>query len=209
MQSRHALQRLALGLALFTLAYCVAEGTLSVTFAALDRSISLFIFGLDSLIEVISASLVVWRLLGNPADPKRERAAVLAIGALLLLLAGAATSASIVALARREHPETAVVAIVISGVSLVVLTILWLGKRRLAKALASAVLASDATCSFACARLSLVLLVGSLVFQAAPGAWWVDAAAALLLSGFFVREGVQMVRHALSTSFAGGGCGCG
>ncbi|KAK9818982.1 hypothetical protein WJX81_008404 [Elliptochloris bilobata] len=172
-------------------------------------SISLCIFGVDSLIEVASACLVLWRLYGNALDLRRERAAVLAIGALLVLLACTATVASIVALARREHPETAVFALAISSTSLVLLTAAWLAKRRLAKALRSAVLASDAACSFACARLAAVLLAGSVAFMVAPGAWWVDAAAALVLAAFFAKEGADMTRAALSPAFAGGGCGCG
>ena len=131
-----------------------------------------------------------------------------AIGGLLLLLACAATSASIVALTRREHPETAVFALVISSISLALLTAMWAAKRHLAKALDSALLASDATCSFACARLSLALLLGAVIFKAVPGAWWVDAAAALVLSVLFAKEGADMVRAARSPSFTGG-CGCG
>ena len=79
-QARARLQRLAKALAFATLAYCLAEGALSVTLAARDRSISLCIFGLDSLIEVASACLVLWRLFGNALDLRRERAAVLSIG---------------------------------------------------------------------------------------------------------------------------------
>lgn len=79
-QARTRLQRVAKALAFATLAYCLAEGVLSVTLAARGRSISLCIFGLDSLIEVASACLVLWRLFGNALDLRRERAAVLAIG---------------------------------------------------------------------------------------------------------------------------------
>jgi len=199
---------LAVVMASLSLAYCLVEGTVSVTFAAMDKYISLMIFGLDSFIEVASAVLVVWRLLGKPVDLKRERAAVLTIGILLVLLAGAATSASIIALVKHEHPETATFALAISSVSSVLLTISWLVKRRLAKKLNSAVLAADATCSFACARLSLILLGGSLIYQVDSRAWWVDAAAALLLSAFFLKEGTDMARSAMSPSFSGG-CGCG
>lgn len=126
-----------------------------------------------------------------------------------MLLACAATAASVIALVRREHPETAVAALAISATSLTLLTAAWLAKRRLAQALGSAVLASDAMCSLACACLAGVLLVGSVAFLAAPSAWWVDAAAALTLAALFAREGARMARAALSPSFAGGGCGCG
>ena len=127
---------------------------------------------------------------------------------LLVLLACAATAASIAALIRHECPETATFALAISSVSLVLLTGLWLVKRRLAKKLHSEVLACDATCSFACARLSLVLLVGSLVYQVEPRVWWIDAAAAMALSMLFVKEGIGMIHSAMSKSFSGG-CGCG
>lgn len=195
-------------MAFLSLAYCLVEGTVSVTLAAMDKYISLMIFGLDSFIEVASATLVLWRLMGRPIDLKRERAAVLTIGILLVLLACAATSASIFALVKHEHPETAAFALAISSISFVFLTITWLFKRRLAKRLNSAVLAADATCSFACARLSLVLLGGSLIYLVDPRVWWVDAATALLLSAFFLKEGVDMARSAMSSSFSGG-CGCG
>lgn len=173
----------------------------------MDHSISLLIFGLDSYVEVASAGLVLWRLTGRALDLKRERTAVVAIGALLVLLACAATAASIVALVRLEHPETAVFALAISSTSMVLLLVFWQVKRRLAQALQSQVVASDATCSFACARLSFVLLVGSLVYQVDARAWWVDAAAALVLSALFAKEGCDMARSALSASFSGG-CGC-
>ena len=126
-----------------------------------------------------------------------------------MLLACAATAASVAALVRGERPETAVAALAISATSLTLLTAAWLAKRRLAKTLESAVLASDATCSLACACLAGVLLVGSVAFTVAPGAWWVDAAAALALAVLFAREGAVMARAALSPSFTRGGCGCG
>jgi len=201
------LRRAAWLLALVSLAYCAAEGGASVAFASLDRQLSLMIFGVDSLVEVVSASLVLWRLLGRAADVRRERAATLAAGGLLFLLACAATAASAVVLVRREHPETTLFGIIISCITAVLLTGLWLAKRAVARRLDSQILASDATCSSACARLALVLLLGSVLFRVWPGGWWVDAAAALVLSLFFLREGVQMIRHAASPGFSGG-CSC-
>lgn len=209
-RARQRRTRLALCLALFTLAYCLAEGVLAVTFAALDRSVSLMLLGLDSLIEVASAGLVLRHLLGRPPPPAAERRVVGAIGCLLLLLAAAAVAASTAALARREAPETALPAVVISSISAALLAALYVLKHRLAKQLGSPVLAADAACSFACARLSLLLLLGSVLYGQVPGAWWVDAAAALVLACFFAWEGASMLRHAMSPEFqAGGGCGCG
>ena len=203
------LTKMATCLALFTLAYCMAEGSLAVAFAAIDESISLMIFGVDSLIEVVSACLVLRHLLGKPPSDAGERLIVRAIGCLLLLLAVAAVCASTVALVRQESPETALPAMIISSVGVAVLIVLYVMKCRVAKLLRSSVLAADATCSFACARLSLVLLVGSALSGHVPGAWWVDAAAALVLSCFFAKEGVAILMHAASSDFQGSGCGCG
>lgn len=203
------LRRAACALALFSLVYCAAEGALSVVFAALDKQVSLAVFGVDSLIEVVSACMVLWRLLGRAVDLKREFAATVTIGGLLVLLFCAALGASVAGLLRREHPETTTFGIAVSGAGVVVLTAMWLAKRTLARSLNSSALAADAVCSLACARLSLVLLTGSAVYKAHSSTWWADAAAALVLSLFFLKEGVQLIRHALSPSFSGGGCGCG
>lgn len=203
------LSRVAVFLAALSVCYCLAEGLASVAFASSDASISLMIFGVDSLIEVTSSCLVLWRLLGRNVSLKEERLVVKIMGSLLLLLATAAMAASIIALVRHESPETSIPTIVISSISFVLLSILYVLKRMLAKKLKSSVLASDATCSFACARLSLVLLVGSVLFRTVPGVWWVDAAAAMVLSLFFAKEGVDMLKHAMSPHFQGGGCGCG
>ena len=66
--------RLAVAMAFLSLAYCLVEGTVSVTLAAMDKYISLMIFGLDSFIEVASATLVLWRLMKSNILSYSERA---------------------------------------------------------------------------------------------------------------------------------------
>ena len=51
----------ATALALFTIFYNILEGVVSVWFGVADETLSLFGFGLDSFIEVISA-VGIWHL---------------------------------------------------------------------------------------------------------------------------------------------------
>ena len=71
----------------------------------------------------------------------------------------------------------------------------------------SRTLQGDAACSRICIQLSLVLFAGSLLFLLHPALWWADGAAALVLSGFIGREGLQGLRAAMQKDFSGG-CGC-
>lgn len=199
-------RRRALQLSFLTIGYNLVEGGVAMAFGWADDSVALFGFGADSLIEVASALLVLWKLLdhGNLA---RERAATRRIGWLFLWLGAAVIGGALLQLAGRRHPPTTLPGLVISALSLSFMVFLWRAKLRVAKALDSATVAADAACSRACIQLSVVLFGGSLLFLLAPGLWWVDAIAALVLATLIAREGWGMVRAARSAAFSGG-CGC-
>ena len=186
--------------------HCTIEGALSLTFAARDRQISLMLFGLDSIIEVAAVFLVMWQLSGARTAASRERLACGLIGVLLVLLACAAISASIVHLVQHALPESTVPGLIISAVSLFDMLLLSAAKFCIGRKLQSQCLLSDAKCSLMCSSLSLCLLVGSVAFLLQPRAWWVDAAAALALSVLILKEGIGMLRHATSSNFVVGGC---
>jgi divalent metal cation (Fe/Co/Zn/Cd) transporter len=195
-----------------TIAYNLVEGAVAIAFGVDDESVALFGFGVDSLIEVASAVLVLWRFRGEQGkggrpDAGRERRATLGIGLLFVALAAVVVLGAGLQLHARSHPETTVPGVVISALSLSFMFYLWRAKKSAATALDSATVSKDAACSLACIQLSTILLVGSLVFWLAPGLWWADALAALLLGAFIGREGVQTVRAARRPDF-GGGCGC-
>ncbi len=200
-------------LAWLTIGYNLVEGLVAMGFGVAEESVALFGFGFDSFVEVASAVLVLWRLRGESGQAKgipleRERRATLTIGGLFLLLAVSTAAVSALQLWSRSHPTTTLPGLIIAVLSLSFMFFLWSAKKRTAAVLGSATLESDAACSLACIQLSSVLLVGSLLFAIAPGLWWADAVAALLLSVLIGREGWQTVRHARSETFTGG-CGCG
>ena len=198
--------RCAWAVEIISVLHCTIEGALSLTFAARDRQISLMLFGLDSIIEVAAVFLVMWRLSGARTAANRERLACGSIGVLLILLACAAISASIVHLVQHALPESTVPGLIISAVSFLDMLLLSAAKFYLGRKLQSQCLNSDAKCSLMCSSLSLCLLVGSIAFLLQPRAWWVDAAAAFALSVLILKEGGDMLRNALSSHFVVGGC---
>jgi divalent metal cation (Fe/Co/Zn/Cd) transporter len=157
-----------------------------------EESVALAGFGADSFIEVGSALVVLWRLRGGQED--REAKATKAIGFLFLLLATFASLGSLLQLWRRSPPDTTLPGVIISLASLSFMFWLWRAKLDAGRALKSSTVLGDAACSLACIKLSLVLLVGSLVYMIAPGLWWADAVAALLLCTLIAREGLELVR---------------
>jgi len=189
--------------------YNLVEGGVSITFGVADDSVALWGFGLDSLVEVASALVVLWRLRGDllAKATERERRATLAIGGLFLLLAAIVAWGSLAQLVQRHHPDTTLPGMVIAALSLSFMVFLWRSKLRVARELDSAALASDAACSLACIQLSAVLFVGSLLYWALPSLGWVDGAAGLGLALLIAREGVQGIRAARNPDFSGG-CGC-
>lgn len=202
--------RYAKVLAVFTILYNLAEGLVSMGFGWSDDSVALFGFGADSFIEVFSALLVLWRLRAEGCGDDlvaRERKVAKGIGWMLLLLAAGTIGGSLLQLKAGGHPSTTLPGVIVSLASLGFMVFLWRAKRVAAKALDSRALEGDAACSMACIQLSTILLTGSLIFLAAPRLWWVDSAAALLLSLFIAKEGWKM-RQAASRDDFDGGCGC-
>lgn len=205
------LVRTARRLAWFTVGYNLLEGLVSVAFGLKDESLSLFGFGLDSFIEVFSAVIVLWRLrreFGNGAGSvQRERLATRGIGVLFVLLAATVLVNSGFRLMRHAHPDTALPGIIISLASLSFMYWLYTAKMRVAKALDSRALKSDAVCSLACIWLSVVLLAGSGVYFLTK-IWWIDSAAAIVIAVLVLREGVENIQGSLKKEFDGG-CSCG
>jgi divalent metal cation (Fe/Co/Zn/Cd) transporter len=190
--SRERLLRTAQGLAVFTVGYNLAEGVIAVIAAVIAGSGALLGFGLDSAIESISGSVLLWRLTVERQRPERaervERLAARAIGVSFLILAAYVAYDAISALVNREEPATSVVGIALTAISLVVMPVLARRKHHVAVALGSKAAEADANQTWACVWLSAVVVVG-LALNAALGWWWADPIAALGVVGFLVMEG--------------------
>ncbi|NLY03037.1 MAG: cation transporter [Rhodopirellula sp.] len=198
--SRTPLLRRAVRLEWALIVWNVAEGAIAVAAGLLASSVALFSFGVDSIIEVTSASVVLWRLLKelDRRSPQRveerERTAAKIAGILLLALA----VYIVVDAARRligygREAEESVIGVVLTSASLVAMPVLGWAKLRTAERLGSAALRADSYETITCAWLSLATLVG-LSLNAAFGWAWADPVAALVIVPLVVREGLEALR---------------
>lgn len=150
------------------------------------HSVALTGFGLDSLIEIAAAGVVLWQL--GSGDEHRIHTAHRLIGASLYALAGYIAADSVYTLVRQQQPEHSVVGIAIAVAALAIMPALARTKRRLGRQMGNPALVADASESSLCAYLSAILLVG-LALNAALGWWWADPVAGLGIAVFAWREG--------------------
>ncbi|HEX2251707.1 MAG TPA: cation transporter [Thermoanaerobaculia bacterium] len=186
--------RIALWLVLGTMAYNLVEAGVALAAGVAAESIALVGFGLDSIIELAAAGVLLWRLrleLGG-ADPETveagERRVLRFVGGTFVALALYVTAEAAWTLWRREAPAESTVGLVLAVASLLLMPAIAWGKLRAAREIGSGALRAEARETLACSYLSLALLVG-LAAHAALGWWWADPVAALLMVPWLVREG--------------------
>jgi divalent metal cation (Fe/Co/Zn/Cd) transporter len=190
----------ALWLALFTIFYNLAEGLISIFFGISDEALTLFGFGVDSFIEVMSGAgilAMVLRIRQNPETPRSqfEKTALRITGtAFYLLVVGLAVTA-IYNIVVGHKPETTMPGLIISVISIAIMWALVMGKRKVGRALNSQPILSDANCTMVCIYMSIVLLVSSLVYEL-TGFGFVDSIGALGLIYFSYNEGREAFEKA-------------
>ncbi|GGS35722.1 cation transporter [Actinokineospora fastidiosa] len=175
-----------------TIAYNVIEAVIAITAGTIASSTALIGFGLDSVIEVASATAVAWQFSG--ADPeKRERTALRVIAVSFFALAAYVTIESVRALVGAEAADHSTVGIVLAAVSLLVMPFLSAAQRRAGRELGSASAVADSKQTLLCTYLSGVLLVG-LLLNSLLGWSWADPVAALVIAAVAVKEGREAWR---------------
>lgn len=179
-------RRRALVLAWATIGWNSIEAVIAIASGAEARSIALVGFGLNSIVEVGSALVVVWQFSG-PDLERAQRALKLIAGSFVVFAAYIAARAAVDLLTRSE-PTESIPGIVLASLSLVVMPVLATAKRRLGRSMASRTVVADSAQTMLCSYLSGILLVG-LVANATLGWWWADPIAALVIAGLALREG--------------------
>ena len=175
-----------------TIAYNVVEAIVAITAGSIASSTALIGFGLDSVIEVLSAAAVAWQF--TRRDPERwEKGTLRVIAVAFFALAAYVTVSSVTALVGGEQVEHSTLGIVITALSVVIMPFLSLAERRAGHELGSATAVADSKQTLICTYLSAAVLVG-LVLNSLFGWWWADAIAGLVIAGFAVREGIEAWR---------------
>lgn len=176
-----------------TIAWMVVEMAVSIGAGIAAGSVLLIAFGLDSLIELVSGGMLLWRLgvesRGGDVERVEEaekRAERVVAGTLALLCLYVLVSA-VYGLITHTTPENSPLGIAVAAGAVLFMPHLAVVKRRIAGRIHSEALAGDAVNSITCAYMAGTVLVGLALF-ALFGWWWVDKVAALLFLAWLGRE---------------------
>lgn len=198
------LYKIAASLAIFTIAYNIIEGLVSIWFGVQDETLALFGFGIDSFIEVISGigiAIMISRIKHNPDSSKSnfEIKALQITGVSFYMLSLGLLAGIIVNIVNHHKPETTFWGVVISLVSIVIMTWLMNAKKKIGRELKSDPIIADANCTKVCVYMSVVLLVSSLIYEFI-GFAYADAIGAAGLIYFSFTEGREAFEKAKGKS---------
>lgn len=190
---RAALVREAFRLEYLTIVWMVVEASVAIHSGIIARSVTLLAFGIDSLIELASAGVLIWRLNielrhGQSFAETAERMASRLGGALLFALAAYVVLVAGGRLWTRQGQDFSLPGLFVSLVAIPIMWLLSRRKWRIAESLDSRALRADAVESIACGWLSFVVVIG-LLAQFLLDAWWIDAVSSLAIVWLLVKEG--------------------
>jgi divalent metal cation (Fe/Co/Zn/Cd) transporter len=187
-------------LAIITIVYNLVEGIVSVFFGAADETLSLFGFGIDSFVEVLSG-IGIWnmvRKMRNDPDadsgPFEKRALQITGTAFYILSAGLIITAAI-NIYHGHKPETTLWGIIIALISIFTMWALIYFKVKIGKELDSEAILEDANCTRTCLYLSFILLLASAGYEL-TGIGGIDSIGAILIAVFSFREGRESFEKA-------------
>jgi len=190
---RGTLIRRAFRLEYATVCWMVIEATVAIWAGVQVTSVCLLAFGTDSLIELASAGVLIWRLTaelrrGQVFAEGAERLASRIAGGLLFGLAAYVLIAAGWNLSTQTGETFSWPGLVVTLLAMPVMYLLARRKITLAELLGSRAMRADAMESVTCGWLSLVVVVGLLV-QGLTGAWWVDSVTSVAIVWFLIKEG--------------------
>jgi divalent metal cation (Fe/Co/Zn/Cd) transporter len=175
-----------------TIAWMAIEALVAIASGVLAGSLTLTAFGFDSVIELVSAGVLIWRLTdelrrGEEFSSRAERIASRSGGALLFVLTAYIVLGAAWSLWAHHGGEFSVPGLIVASVAMPIMYALARRKLDVARQLGSRAMRADAVESITCGWLSLVVVVG-LVANFLLAAWWVDAVTSLGIVWFVVKE---------------------
>lgn len=177
---------------LITIAYNVFEGIASVLLGGSDETLSLFGFGLDSFVEVISGLGVFHMIIKIKRNKKQrdkfEKIALKITGTSYFILTSGLIVAAILNILNKTRPSTTIWGIVISIISILTMYSLMRFKMNVGKKLNSNSIMADANCTKTCIYLSIALLAASILYEVFK-IGYIDSIGALGIAYFAFREG--------------------
>jgi divalent metal cation (Fe/Co/Zn/Cd) transporter len=207
--SRAVQVRRGVRIEVFTVIWMVLEAVVSIGAGLLAGSALLTAFGLDSVIELVSGAMLLWRLVEEAKEgetgrvERAERLATWVVAILLTLLCLYVFSSSLYGLLTRSKPESSLIGILISIAAVIVMPWLGITKRRIAKRIDSGALQGDAASSFTCGYMAATVVAG-LVLNALFHWWWAEYVAAFVFLFWLVQETHEAFEEAFEGKEADG-----
>src|SRR5579859_5178306 len=176
-----------------TIGWMAIEAVVAISAGILAGSLVVLAFGLDSLIELVSAGVLMWRLSvelrhGQRFSERAEHVASRIGGGLLFALATYVTVASLWRLWTGTGEVFSWVGFIVTLMAIPAMRYLAHRKIAIAERIGSRALRADAMEAVTCGWLSFVVVI-SLAAQWLTGAWWIDAVGSLAIVWFLVKEG--------------------
>jgi divalent metal cation (Fe/Co/Zn/Cd) transporter len=192
--ARPDLIRRAFRLEWFTAGWMLIEAAVAIGAGVAAHSLSLIAFGADSLIELASAGVLLWRLnveirQGAEFSESIEQRASRIAGGLLFGLAAYVVVSAAYGLWVREGQEFSKPGLAVAIVAIPIMWWLAKAKMRVADQIGSRALRADAVESITCGYLSGVVLIGLIAQFLMPNWWWVDSVTSLAIVVLLVKEG--------------------
>ncbi|MET0713702.1 MAG: cation transporter [Mycetocola sp.] len=189
MPRKAVLQRRVRLIVAITITYNVVEAMIALAAGTVASSAALIGFGLDSIVEVLSAAAVAWQFTARDPE-KREKVTLRVIAFSFFGLAAYVSADAMLSLFGVREAEHSPVGILLAAVSLVVMPFLSWFERRTGRELGSASAIADSKQTLICSYLSAALLAG-LLLNTLFGWAWADSVAALVIAAFAIREGLE------------------
>ena len=176
-----------------TVVWMTIEAAVAVGAGIVSHSLLLTAFGFDSVIELASAGVLIWRLSvelrhGQKFSEDAERYASRVAGGLLFVLAFYVIALAAWNVLQRQGGEFSFPGLALAVAAIPIMYVLSKQKLSLAEQLGSRALRADAIESITCGWLSFVVVLG-LLAQLVLKAWWIDPLASLAIVYFLVKEG--------------------
>jgi len=203
------LLRTAFVLSLITIFYNIVEGLVSVYYGAEDETLALFGFGVDSFVEVISGIGIAHMILRMRFSKvvtrdKFEKFALRITGTVFYLLTLGLIAGSVLNIIYDVKPETTLVGIIVSIISIGTMYWLMTSKLKVGKELKSDAIIADANCTKTCFYLSFILLASSGLYEIFNIAYF-DVLGSLGIAYFAFTEGREAFEKVKSGNLA---CNC-
>ncbi|MCF8241765.1 MAG: hypothetical protein K9J16_10295 [Melioribacteraceae bacterium] len=201
--------KIALYLSFITIFYNLAEGVISIFFGLEDETLALFGFGVDSFVEVISGigiAHMIFRMKFSKVITRDafEKTALKTTGISFYILSGGLVIGSLLSVINNSAPETTLVGIIVSAISVITMYFLMNAKLKIGKEINSDAIIADANCTRTCFYLSFILLFSSGMFEIFQ-IGYIDAAGSLGIAYFAFKEGREAFEKVNSGNLS---CAC-